>query len=126
MEAGVIHDFWEIRDPRGGVIDLRVQYQTAIPLRAKSEQKIYSAPNPDFFRIYRLDTATDMPKSIPARVSKVQNYSLRVTVPEMSRLFDGTEQLVAMLAQPLYLRQIFFAVKNLTPMSLVGIMNANA
>jgi hypothetical protein len=107
IEAGVSDDFWEVRDTRGGSIELRVQYQLALPLRAKSEQKIYSAAEPSFFRIYRLETATDVLKSIPAGINRVQNYQLRVAVPELSKLFDGTEQLVGIVAYPLFLRQIF-------------------
>jgi hypothetical protein len=107
LEAGVGEDFWEVRDTRGGSIELRVQYQLALPLRAKSEQKIYSAAEPSFFRIYRMETATDVLKSIPAGINRVQNYQLRVAVPELSKLFDGTEQLVGITAIPLYVRQIF-------------------
>ena len=107
LEAGVGEDFWEVRDTRGGIIELRVQYQRALPSRAKSEQKIYSAAEPSFFRIYRMETATDVLKSIPVGINRVQNYQLRVAVPELSKLFDGTEQLVGIAAIPLYVRQIF-------------------
>jgi hypothetical protein len=107
LEAGVGEDFWEVRDARGGSIELRVQYQLALPSRAKAEQKIYSAVEPSFFRIYRLEQATDMLKSIPAGINRMQNYQLRVTVPELSKLFDGTEQLVGISTTPLYVRQVF-------------------
>ena len=107
LEAAVVEDFWEVRDARGAAIELRVQYQSALPSRAKAEQKIYSAVEPSFFRIYRIETATDILKSIPAGINRVQNYQLRVAVPELSKLFDGTEQLVGITATPLYVRQIF-------------------
>ena len=107
LEAGVCEDFWEVRDTRGVSVELRVQYQLALPLRAKSEQKVYSAVEPSFFRIYRMETATDLIKSIPAGINRVQNYQLRVAVPELGKLFDGTEQLVGITANPLYVRQIF-------------------
>jgi hypothetical protein len=107
LESGVGEDFWEVRDTRGGVIELRVQYQHALPLRAKSEQKIYSAAEPSFFRIYRVDTATDIIKSVPAGIDRVKNYQFHMAVPELKNLFDGSEQLVGVVALPLYLRQIF-------------------
>ncbi len=107
MEIGVCEDFWEVRDARGVVIELRIQYQQALLSRAKSEQKIYSGVEPSFFRIYRLDQATDIVKSIPAGIDRVQNYQFRVAVPELGKLFDGTEQLVAVSVTPLYVRQIF-------------------
>jgi hypothetical protein len=107
IEPGVADDFWEVRKPRGGSIELRVQYQQALPLRAKSEQKVYSGVEPSFFRIYRSETATDVLKSIPANINRVQNYQLRVTMPGLKNLFDGSEQLVGIVAYPLFLRQIF-------------------
>ncbi len=107
LEAGVIDDCWEVRDTRGGSIELRIQYQLGLPLRAKSDQKLYSSAEPNFFRIYRNETATDIVKSIPAGINRIQNYNLRVSMPELKNLFDGTEQLVGIAAYPLYLRQIF-------------------
>jgi hypothetical protein len=100
-------DFWEVRDVRGVVIELRIQYQQALLSRAKLEQKVYSGVEPSFFRIYRVDQATDIVKSIPAGIDRVQNYQFRVAVPELKKLFDGTEQLVAITVIPLYVRQIF-------------------
>jgi len=107
MEAGVGEDFWEVKDNRGGSIELRVQYQGAVPSRAKSELKLYSAKEPNFFRIYRIDTATDMVKSVPTGVDRLKNFQFRMAVPELSKMFDGTEQLVGVSVVPLFVRQIF-------------------
>jgi len=107
QEAGVVDDSWEIRDARGGMIELMVQYQRTLLSRAKSEQKLYSAVEPSFFRIYRVDSAADIVKSVPTNINRVQKYQMRITVPELSKLFDGTEQLVGVIIIPLYLRQIF-------------------
>jgi hypothetical protein len=107
IEAGTGEDYWEVRNDRGVIIELRIQYQGALPSREKLEQKLYSAVEPSFFRIYRSDTATDMLKSIPAGINRVQKYQFRVAVPELTKLIDGTEQLVGILAYPLFVRQIF-------------------
>jgi hypothetical protein len=107
QEAGVVDDSWEIRDARGGMIELRVQYQRALLSRGKQELKLYSAVEPNFFRIYRVDAAADIVKSVPTGINRVQKYQIRMTVPELSHLFDGTEQLVGVIVYPLYLRQVF-------------------
>jgi hypothetical protein len=62
---------------------------------------------PSFFRIYRMDTATGMVKSVPAGVDRVQKYQIRLAVPELNKLFDEAEQLVAVAVIPLYVRQVF-------------------
>jgi hypothetical protein len=73
LESGVGEDFWEVQDARGRSIEFRVQYQLALPSRAKAEQKIYSAVEPSFFRIYRFEQAADTLKSIPAGINRVEN-----------------------------------------------------
>lgn len=107
QEAEMVDDSWEIQDARGGKIELTVQYQRGILSRTKSEQKTYSAVEPKFFRIYRTDSAADIVKSMPTDVNRLLKYKLSITMPELSKLFDGTEQLVGVIVIPLYLRQIF-------------------
>jgi hypothetical protein len=107
VEAGDGDDFWEVRNTSGETIDVRLQYQRGLPSRAKAEQKIYSAVEPSFCRIYRLETAGDIIKSIPAGIDRVQNYRFRVDIPEFKKLFNGAEQLLGIIAYPLYLRQVF-------------------
>ena len=106
-EPGAGGEVWEMRDTAGGMIELRVQYQRAIPSRAKVESKPHSAVEPTLFRIYRIDQGVDVVKSIPAGIDRVQSYQLRVTVPELRKLFDGTEQLVSISVLPWYVRQTF-------------------
>ncbi|MGD0235780.1 MAG: hypothetical protein ABSC55_14745 [Syntrophorhabdales bacterium] len=106
-EAGAGDDFWDIRGACGGIIELRARYRRALPSRAKSEMKMHSSAQPSFFRIYRIDSVTDIVKSIPAGIDRVQEYQLRVTVPEFGKLFDGTEQLVGIAVSPVYLREVF-------------------
>jgi hypothetical protein len=106
VEPTVGGDIWEVRDSRGASIELRINYQQALPSRATLDQKIYSAIEPNFFRIYRMDIAADIVKSIPAGIDRAQNFQFRVAVSELKKLFDGTEQLVAVSVIPLYVRQI--------------------
>jgi len=46
-------------------------------------------------------------KGIPSGIDRVQSYQLRVAVPELAKLFDGSEQLVSITAIPSYTRQTF-------------------
>jgi hypothetical protein len=107
MEAGIGEEFWQVRDNRGAIIEMRVQYQGALPLRAKSEQKLYSAEEPTFYRIYRQETAGDIIKSIPGGIDRIKSYRFHVAVPKLSNLFNGTEQLIGVVVYPLFLRQVF-------------------
>ncbi|PYM40419.1 MAG: hypothetical protein DME12_15695 [Candidatus Rokuibacteriota bacterium] len=69
--------------------------------------KVYSSVEPTFFRIYRVEQGLDVARSIPDGVDRVQVFQLRVAVPELAKLFDGTEQVVGVLALPFYLRNVY-------------------
>lgn len=106
LEQGVATEAWEMRSD-GGTMQLRLAYQRGTPSRAKAESKVYSAVEPDFFRIYRVDQGVDVVKSVPAGVDRVQGYEFRTTVAELAKLFDGSEQLVSISVLPWYVRQVF-------------------
>ena len=107
LEPGAVAESWEMRDSAGGMIELRVQYQRGTPSRAKAEAKPRSGADPTVWRTYRFEQGVDVVKSIPAGIDRVQSYQLRVTVPELGKLFDGSEQLVSIAAIPWYTRQTF-------------------
>lgn len=67
MEAQTSEESWEVRDNHGALIELRLQYQGALPLRSKGEQKLYSAVEPAFYRIYRQETVGDLVKEPSGR-----------------------------------------------------------
>ncbi|MGH7331352.1 MAG: hypothetical protein ACREKS_01130 [Candidatus Rokuibacteriota bacterium] len=98
-------EFWEMRNG-SGTIELRLQYQRGVPVRSKPETKPRSAADPTIVRLYRLDQGVDVVRSVPAGVDRVQAYSLRVTVPELRPIFDGSEQVVSISLLPWYLRQV--------------------
>ncbi len=107
VQAGVGEDFWEVKDDRGGTIELRVRYKGAVPSRAKSETKLYSSVDPGLVHLYRIDAATDVVKSVPMAVDRLKNFQFRIAISEFSNLFDGTEQIVGVSVIPLFVRQVF-------------------
>jgi hypothetical protein len=106
LEPGTVSDVWELRDSAGGIIKFQINYQRAIPRRAKQELRPRSSVDPDFFRIYRVDQGMDLIKSVPAGIDRVQNYQLNVTVSELRKMFDGSEKVVGILANPFFIRKL--------------------
>ena len=96
-----------VQDSAGGILEFRMDYQRAVPNRTKREFKSRGPGEPDFFRIYRDDYAVDTVKSIPAGIDRVQNYQLRVTMSELRKMLDGSEQLVGISVNPCRVRQVF-------------------
>lgn len=107
LEPGVATDLWDVQDSSGGTLALRIQYQRGTPSRVKGEVKPRSGTEPAVWRIYRFEQGVDVVKSIPASIDRVQSYQFRVAMPELSKLFDGSEQLVSITALPWYTRQTF-------------------
>ena len=107
LGPGTGSELWEVQDKAGGTLQFRMAYQRAIPRRAKQEVKPRSAVEPTFYRIYRYDQGSDLVKSIPAGINRVQDYQLRVKVPDLGKLFDGTEQLVGVVVVPWYVRKLY-------------------
>jgi hypothetical protein len=107
LEPGAGSEVWKVQDSAGGILEFRMEYQRAVPKRIKREFKTRSNVEPDFFHIYRDDYAVDTVKSIPAGIDRVQNYKLRVTMSELRKMFNGTEQLVGISVNPCRVRQLF-------------------
>jgi hypothetical protein len=104
---GNAEESWQVRDSAGGALTLRVAYERTNPARVKVEQKIYSAVEPTFFRIYRVEQGVDMLKSTATGTDRVSNYEFRSTLGAFAKLFDGNEKLVSITSIPWYVRQVF-------------------
>jgi len=107
MEPGTGSDFWEIGNAAGGALTFRMDYQRAVPKRVKRDSKLYSAVDPSFYRIYRYEQVIDVVKSVPANIDRVSSHELRVSIPELTKMFDGSEELVGIARIPWYGRQTF-------------------
>lgn len=93
----------------GGTVELRLRYRRGIPSRAAWPTTLRSAADPAILRAYRSEALIDIIKSVPAGIDRVEDYTLRVTVPELRDLFDGSERLVSIAAVPWFIRQEFGA-----------------
>jgi hypothetical protein len=105
--GGKASEVWKVQDSAGGIMEFRMDYQRGVPERMKRKFKVRSSVEPDFFRIYQDDYATDLVKSIPAGIDRVRDYHFRVTMSELREMFDGSEQLVGISVNPCRVRQAF-------------------
>jgi hypothetical protein len=106
MAAGTAVERWHMKDTRGGTMELSLQYQRGTPTLGKVESRPRSAADPAIWRVYRFDQATDVLKSVPNNVDRIQKMQISWKVPELAKIFDGSEQVVSVTSVPLYLRQV--------------------
>jgi hypothetical protein len=83
-----------------------LQYARGAPSRVKSEARVHGGRDPNFFQIFRVDSGSDVLRSVPAGIDRVQRYQLRVTMADLRKAFDGSEQLVSIMAIPWFVRSV--------------------
>jgi len=103
--GGRVSEVWKVQDSAGGTMEFLMDYQRAVPERTKREFKVRSSVDPDILFNYRDDYAHELVKSIPAGIDRVKNYKFRVTMSELSEMFDGSEQLVGISVDYCRVRQ---------------------
>ena len=105
--AGSGSETWDVSDKAGGALTLQVEYERAVPVPQSKEQRPYSAVDPDFYRIYRVNQLVDVVMSGPAAIDRVSHHRLSISIGELGAMFDGTEQIVGITVTPSYARQTF-------------------
>lgn len=106
-ESGTGSEMWKVQDSAGGMLEFSMKYQLDVPRRVKSEFIVRSSVEPEFFRIYHDDYSSDLVKSIPIGIERVQDYEFRTTIPELRKMFDGSEQLIGIIVNPCRVRKVF-------------------
>lgn len=106
-KPGAGSEIWKVQDNTGGIMEFRMDYQRSVPKRIKREYKARSSVEPDFFRNYKDDYASDLVKSIPAGIDRVKNSKFHTNMSELLKMFDGSEQLIGILVNPCRVRQVF-------------------
>lgn len=107
LEPGQTKEAWDVSTPGGDTIRVRVDYARGVPTRSQRELQVFSAVQGDLFRIYRTDELGDVIQSVPTNVDRAKNIEYRFSIRDMADLFDAKTQLVAVTANPVFLRKVF-------------------
>lgn len=107
VDGGHATTSWQVRSGDAGSLRLTLRYPHGPLARMTAEQKVYSPLRPDFHRIYRSDQVTEIVKSAPSNVDRVEALDLKIELSEFADLFDGTQQLVGITIAPWVARKIY-------------------
>ncbi|MFQ3459572.1 hypothetical protein PMN64_40525 [Bradyrhizobium sp. UFLA01-814] len=102
-----VEEAWSFTTDGGDSLQVQVQYTRSVPVRANLELSVYSGAKSDFYRIYRVEQATDVVRSTVTGLDRTQRVSFKASGRQLAPLFDGSEQLISITAIPWYSRQIF-------------------
>jgi hypothetical protein len=87
-----VEETWQLRADDGHSMNIHVNYVRGAVARAKVEAKVYSGAKPEFFRIYRVEQASDVARSTATGVDRVSSVSVKMSGQKLAPLFDGTDQ----------------------------------
>jgi hypothetical protein len=105
LAPGTGSDDWEMKEAGGGTIAVRFSYLRSALNRVKWERTIRSSIDPSLYFIFRVDQSSELLRSVPGGVDRLQSYEFRSTVPELSKLLDDSAKLVSITAVPSYILQ---------------------
>jgi hypothetical protein len=101
-------EHWEFAAASGEHMQVTLKYERAAARKASNEVKFYSAANPSFFQIFKIDQGLDIMRNatIPVR-DRVKEFSVKAGGGKIAPLFDGTEKVVSIDALHWYTRGVY-------------------
>jgi hypothetical protein len=105
--ARKIVDEWRVTSEAGGELVFNLDYTTGKRGWSPGELFPYSAANPDFSRIYRYEQMVDLVVSTSLGKPASGTYGLTGSIPELGMVFDGTQEIIAVMDVPVYVRKVF-------------------
>lgn len=105
---GSANERWKVQNSAGGELEFEMRYQQTVPDREKVEFKVRSNIKPDFIRLYRDDYSEEIVKSIPAGINRIEKFKFRTTIPDMKKMFDGSEQFIGATVHNARIREAFY------------------
>jgi hypothetical protein len=98
---------WEFKADDGSSIEVNLEYERSPAVQSKLEAKVFSAAKPEFYRIYRVEQASDVARGAAGGADRVRKFSVKGTGEKIAPLFDGTQQLISVTSIPWYSRRVY-------------------
>lgn len=109
-EVERITDIWHVRDADGhATLDFEMEAVPDVTARdrERGESNLLSAKTPALWRIYKFESASDVLKSVPLGIDRTTSLRVVLRAPELTKVLDGSEQLVGVSVTPWYVRDVF-------------------
>jgi len=101
-----VEENWEVSTDAGDQLRFNVTYDRGTGTRAHIEPRVYSGAKPEFYRIYKADQVTEVVHSVADDAKRAKKVDFTGSGPQLAKMFDGKEQLIAVMSVPAYYRQI--------------------
>jgi len=101
-------EHWEFAAASGERMEVHLKYERAAARKTSNEVKFFSAPNPSFLQIFKIDQGLDIMRNatVPVR-DRVKEFSYKAGGGKIAPLFDGTDRVVSIDALHWYNRGVY-------------------
>lgn len=98
---------WKADLGDGGTLSVTTTFATGRGSWVSDQARPYSNVDPAVSHIFRYDQLVELAMSIPANKPLTGNFHLSTSIPALTGLFDGSQQLLAIMNIPVYVRNVF-------------------
>jgi hypothetical protein len=101
-------EHWEFTAPSGEHLGVHLKYERGIARRNSNETKFFSAADPNFSQLFKIEQGLDIMRNATTNVrDRVKEFSYKASGGKLASLFDGTERVVSIDALPWYNRAVY-------------------
>lgn len=102
-----VQERWTVKTSDGGVLNVDLTFKRGVPTLNPFELKIYSAVQPDFYRIYRGRQTTDVIRNASSGVDRVQAVAVEASGGRLGEILKDAGPALAVSNSPFYSRETF-------------------
>jgi hypothetical protein len=99
---------WQFAAANGEHMELHLTYERGVARKLSTETKFFSAADPGFYQIWKIDQGLDIMRNATVQVKdRVKQFELKASGGRIGPLFDGTERVVSVDALHWYNRAVY-------------------
>lgn len=103
----LVDESWNFIGDDGSAVSMELQYTRGLVVPHTAESRVFSRANPSFSRMYKYQEGADVVQLGATQQERLRKFTFRAQGGKLSRLFDGAEKLISVIALPWYNREIY-------------------
>ena len=100
-------EIWSVSPTTGGEMSVSFDYDVGMGKWVSDEARLFSGSAPDMSRVFRYDQLVELVMSQPVGKPISGEFSITTSIPDLSGILDGSQELVGVLSYPVYVREVF-------------------
>src|SRR5947207_1299616 len=104
----IVNENWEFAAASGEHMSVALQYERGTARKTANTVNFYSAANPSFYQIFKIEQGLDIMRNATVNVGdRVKQFAVKAGGGKIAPLFDGTEKVVSIDALHWYNRGVY-------------------